>query len=139
MQGLQAPFAQNDSFRGPGTDNELILQQQSATYLNKFLAEMIPVQTKAVYQHAHRIKNVPVHSFPQSNYRTDREPFLSPNAYTSRRARIKGNAPVQLQLSPGGLVIAGYQNVVNNINQGLSVLYKGASAPVSSNYSGKCK
>lgn len=138
MAGFISPFAANDNIAGPGRDIEQVLQRQSATYLNGYLAEKVPVQSKTVYQYAHRIRNVPVHSYPERDVESNRAPFLAPNAYTTRRERVKVNAPQQLQLTPGGLVIASMQTVARNVNLNLNKLYKNASAPVSSNYSGKC-
>lgn len=134
-----APFAAMDTIHGPGRDSERILQQQSATYLNSYLAQKTPVQIVNVLQYAHKIEAPIYEDIPQVPYPTGRVPFLSGNAYTDLRAEISASAPVQLQNSPGGLIVAGYQNIMQNINTALAGMYSGASAPVSSNYSGACK
>lgn len=134
-----APYAAMDTIPGPGRDSERIAQQQSATPLNAELAQLVYVQPIGTPKHAHRIRTSLYKDYPQYDWRTDRKAFLSPNAYTSRRDRIKGYAPVQYQLTPGGMIIAGYQNNQQNINTNLAQLYHKAKSPVSSNFSGNCK
>jgi len=139
--GLMAPFPAEDVINGPGRDSERILQEQSATYLNGFLSELIPTTGGIThYKHAHRIRNTVTYYYPQSPWWPNRRaPFLSPNAYTSLRPTQKGFAPPGLQRTAGGLQVAEYQVQASNVNTQLAKLYKGAAAPQSSNQSGKCK
>lgn len=150
QQGRMAPFAQNNSMGGnangarniggPGTPAEQQMQNVSATPLNEYLAEKYPVQPVSTWQYRHRIAAPLYRDYPRSyNGWTDRAAFLASNAYTTLRGVYAGAAsPVQLQLSKGGLIINSYSNEVQNININLAQMYAGASAPVSSSYSGTC-
>jgi hypothetical protein len=139
--GLVTAFPREDQINGPGRDSERILQQQSATPLNGYLAALVPTPGGiAHYKHAHRIRNTVVRNLPQSPYWPDRRaPFLAPNAYTSLRPVQKGFAPPGLQRTAGGLQIANYQVQVGNVNQTLAKMYSGAKAPTSYNQSGSCE
>lgn len=136
-----APLPENDTIAGPGRDTERILQQQSATYLNAYLAQLTPVAPEYTYKHVHRIKAPLYRDYPQkyAGWWTPRSAFTAPNAYTSLRSVEDVQAPPQLQLTPGGLVVAGYQNEMQNININLAEMYGSAQAPVSASYSGQCK
>lgn len=139
--GLMSPFAKNDPINGPGRDSERILQEQSSTPLNAFLAEMQQT-TGGIqhYKHAHRIKTPVVYNYPLSPFWPDRRaPFLAPDAYTSIRPVMKGFAPPGLQRTAGGLQVANYQVQVGNVNTQLAKMYLGAKAPTSANQSGKCR
>lgn len=139
--GLMSPFPKEDTFAGPGRASERIMQEQSGTPLNAYLAEVIPTPGGIPhYKHAHRIRNTRTHYYPTSPYWPDkRAEFLAPNAYTSIRTLQKGFAPPGLQRTAGGLQIANYQVQVGNINTQLALMYKGATAPTSVNQSGNCR
>lgn len=152
QSGVQAPFAQNNSkggnangarnIGGPGTMLEQQMQDVSLP-VNTMLAELYPVQPIATYKHKHRISAPPpARDYPRSyNGWTNRQAFVGPDTVGYGRRAVYAGAfsPVQLQLTPGGLIINSYQNEVKNINTTLAELYSGAIAPVSSSYSGTCQ
>lgn len=147
-----APFAQNNSqggnangarnLGGPGTHAEQALQNRSATPLNGLLAETYGVAPTYTYIHRHRISSPTYRDYPRKyNGWTNRAAFVGVDTigYGHRGVYAGASAPVQLQNSPGGLIINSYNNQVNNININLAQMYAGATAPVSSSYSGTCQ
>lgn len=139
--GVMTPFAHNDPFNGPGRDSERIMQAQSATPLNAYLAQKFDDGGGIRhYRYAHRIRTPLTRYYPRSPWWPDRRAmFLAPDAYTSLRPYQKGFAPPANVRTAGGLEVSQYQVQVGNINTQLAKMYLGASAPVSANQSGVCK
>lgn len=138
--GIAAPFGATDPINGPGRDGERIQQALSGTPYNRFLAEMVPDSVTVHYRHAHRIRAPQVYDYPLSPFWPDQyAKFQDPGAYTSIRPVYKTYAPIQLQRSAGGLIVADYQRTINNVNVALAPMYLGAQAPTSANQSGACK
>lgn len=155
---ISSPFAANNVPKNtPPRPTELIEDFGRPNYrppISRWLSQKTPVGYSPEMQYAHKLTvgltpYAPARDFPRSyNGWTHREYFTdrgavpgqdAPYAPAEReRPTIKAGAPPQLQVSPGGLVINAYANVQKNINLDLNALYKGAKAPVSSSYSGKC-
>lgn len=135
--GARAPIAQNDPLKAEQRAIERILQVQQSP-MEKWLRQIVPVYWKPTFQHAHRIR-VPVEHFTGGTAQYPNGPNYGASSMFLRRPTIRAFAPVQLQLTPGGLANSTGNLAEKSINSTLAELYHGWEAPLPSNYSALAK
>jgi hypothetical protein len=136
-EGARAPIAQNDPLKAEQRPLERVLQVQQSPF-QTWLRQMVPVYWKPSFQHAHRIHN-PVEHFSGGNAQYPRGPRYNASQALLRRPTVRAFAPVQLQLTPGGLANSTGNIPEKSINSQLAELYHGWESPLPSNYSALSK
>lgn len=135
--GARAPIAQNDPLKAEQRPLERILQVQQSP-LEVWLRQKVPVFWKPTLQYAHRMRN-PVEHFSGGTAQYPHGPNYGASPVFLRRNTLRAFAPVQLQLTPGGLANSSGNIPEKNINSDLAQLYHGWESPLPSNYSALAK